>query len=1020
MRKQIFSIFVILLAIAGTISCSKEEFTERDAINQQNLNDSIQNVRDSLNRIGGVIEYSINVVQANGAGWSAPKDAKGITGASVTVSQFGVAVTKVTGESGIVVFSDLRIGTVNVNIKAEGFTDVDFVSFLKPEGDFNTTMWYNVQRFAATMVPIFSLETDNMSTIEGQVTYEANLTNLVPEFAEGIEVIATIDVTHASFTNTYILPQGPDYDYTGRILQIAYGGVGFVGVADTAGMYSINVPSTGNGLFYRLEVSDFAKNQILLLNTLSGAPVFGEQTVRTLFSSTIAAPTAVPVVPAAYVTFSAPTGSPTMGPEVDAIAAANITESGIVSINIANKGEGYTQPPIVRIAAPANYHYGTTATAAASLTNGRVTGVAITSPGSGYAPNANPAVTFIDKEGDDAVAVANYTYSITAINVTNGGTGYTSAPAISILSGSGSGAAATAVMSGYVDEITVTNSGNGYTCPPTVIVGASATGQHATATAIMRLYNPIHSIELTNNFTTQYETVPEVLVITSGTGSGARATATLANAGSVSRLELSNAGAGYILAPTVSITGGGGSGAVAYSTLNGDGSVNVFLAEGGAGYTSTPSVSISAPPSGGEQAIATAVRARPIQQIDLTAAGSGYNIVYVSPNVYNNQPIVQIAGANLTPNTQAIVRPSMAVESVAINNAGSGYPTAPTISFNPSCGTGSGAQATASMLYAVDRVTVNNMGSGYDWNSVVTVQFGSPANGTLATATAVKGNARLSQVVLTSGGEGYTAAPNVRILRLGVDAGPRVTATVANGAVTGFTVVDPTISYQFEDLAPTSFTLAISTKTMVATANAQANPESGKIMFVDILNPGRGYATVPTVRFVRVDNFNNPIENQNNPNFVNATGTANIVDGRIASVTVDNQGTGYYNPPRVELVVQTAVRTAKGTAIISADGLITGVTMTDAGNGYLTPPTVTFTASVTGMGSGAAATAILNGSTVQRVFMTNNGNGYLGKNYPTARTFVIRPAGNTFNATIGKTIVKDIYMGTGLRTIDSN
>lgn len=1011
---------MILLAIAGTISCSKEEFTERDAINHQNQNDSIQRVRDSLNRIGGVVEYSINVVMANGSGWNAPKDAKGITGASVTVSQFGIPVTKVTEESGIVVFSDLRIGTVNVNIKAEGFTDVDFIAFIKPEGDFNTTMWYNVQRFAATMVPIFSLEEEYMSTIEGQVTYEANLTNLIPEFAEGIEVIATIDVTNASFTNTYILPQGPDYDYTGRIIQIAYQGVGFVGVADSVGMYSIMVPSTGNGLFYRMEVSDFAKDQILLLNTLNGSPVFGEQTVRTLFSSTITTPSTVPTVPAAYVTFSAPTGNPTMGPEVDAIAAANITESGIVSVNIVNKGEGYTQPPIVRIAAPANYHYGTTATATASLTNGRVTGIEITNAGSGYAPNANPTVTFIDKEGDDAEAFATYTYAITEINVTNGGAGYTTAPAISILSGSGSGAAATAVMAGYVDEIEVTNSGSGYTCPPTVVIGASPTGQHASGTAVMRQFNPIHSIELTSNFTTMYETTPTVEIVSSSAGSGARATATLAGAGSVSRLELTNAGAGYLQAPTVSISGGGGSGAVAYSTLNGDGSINVFLAEGGTGYTSTPTVSITAPPSGGEQATATAFRARPIERINLTAAGSGYDIAYVSPNVYNNQPIVQIDGVNLNPNTHVIVRPSMGVETVFVSNPGSGYASAPSISLNPSCGTGSGATATASMLLAVDRVNITNMGSGYDWNSVVTVQFAPPTNGTVATATAVKGNARLSQVVLTNGGEGYTAAPNVRILRAGADAGPRVTATVANGAITGFTVVDPVISYQYEDLAPASFTLSIETKTMVATANAQANPESGKILFVDILNPGRGYATVPTVRFVRVDNFNNPIENQNNPNFVNATGTANIVDGRIASVTVTNPGTGYYNPPRVELVVQTAVRTAKGNAIISNDGLITGVTITDAGNGYITPPTVTFTPSVTDMGSGAAGTVILNGSSVNRVFMTNNGQGYLGKNYPTARTFVIRPAGNTFNATIGKTIVKDIYMGTGLRTMDSN
>lgn len=72
---------------------------------------------------------------------------------------------------------------------------------------------------------------------------------------------------------------------------------------------------------------------------------------------------------------------------------------------------------------------------------------------------------------------------VTGVAVTSGGSGYTSAPTVSFTGGSGTGAAATAtVVAGVVTAITVTDPGTGYTSAPTVaFTGGAGTGAAATA-----------------------------------------------------------------------------------------------------------------------------------------------------------------------------------------------------------------------------------------------------------------------------------------------------------------------------------------------------------------------------------------------------------------------------------------------------------------------------------------------------------------------------------------------------------
>ena len=76
--------------------------------------------------------------------------------------------------------------------------------------------------------------------------------------------------------------------------------------------------------------------------------------------------------------------------------------------------------------------------------------------------------------GEPATAVATITAGfVTGITVTSGGSGYTSEPAVTVTGGGGSGASGKAILAGdKVSLILVLTAGNGYTGSPTVVVEA--------------------------------------------------------------------------------------------------------------------------------------------------------------------------------------------------------------------------------------------------------------------------------------------------------------------------------------------------------------------------------------------------------------------------------------------------------------------------------------------------------------------------------------------------------------------
>ena len=256
---------------------------------------------------------------------------------------------------------------------------------------------------------------------------------------------------------------------------------------------------------------------------------------------------------------------------------ATLYSAGTLSpvITILSGGAAYTsQPTIVAFGGS-----GVGATFTASITDGSITDIQETNPGSGYVAGDVVQLQF---SGGGAQTGAILTAVLTSgsvdyINVIAAGSGYTDTPTVTITGGGGSAAAATAtVAGGKVTGITVTAGGSGYTSTPAV-----------------------------------------ALVV----GTGATATATEVG-GHVTAFTVVTNGAGYVNPPNVIITGGGGAGAVGTAVLTGGSVTSITLVYGGNGYTGAPTVVISAGSGATAQPF---ISPGSVTSVTVTNGGTGFN-----------------------------------------------------------------------------------------------------------------------------------------------------------------------------------------------------------------------------------------------------------------------------------------------------------------------------------------------------------------------------------------------------------
>lgn len=272
------------------------------------------------------------------------------------------------------------------------------------------------------------------------------------------------------------------------------------------------------------------------------------------------------------------------------------------------------------------------------------------------------------------------------------------------------------------------------------------------------------------------------------------------------------------------------------------------------------------------------------------------------------------------------------VVGVGVIDGGSGYKTPPAVSFASGV-----AAAEAEIAGPVQSISVTAGGSGY--RLPPRVRFSTP--GIPAQATAVLQNGQVQSVSINSGGM-YRQAPQVffdpvsDIASIGVTAGGQGYSTSPAVIIDGGATATAQVSCSVVRVPLVSAGSGYTATPVVtfaggggsgAAAQAILNPANGTIVRIDVLNGGSGYTSPPTVSL-------------SGGGGSGAMGYAEI-EGFVSSITLGGRGSGYERPP----------------AIVLSGGGGTGATAT---------------AAIEAIGSGAAATATINGSVVAvRVTQSN-------------------------------------------------
>ena len=245
-------------------------------------------------------------------------------------------------------------------------------------------------------------------------------------------------------------------------------------------------------------------------------------------------------------------------------ATASCTISGKITsltVNpISGGGYGYKSkyPPFVKFTGGLDPTCGVSATATATCGGGIITGISLTSAGSGY--RSTPSVSFVSPMTATAIAEINEDGEIIAAKIINRGAYYAATPEV-VIGGNGSGGKISAVMAnGSVSKLTVDDKGKGYGYAPPL--GFTYDQSGADAVASCSLEYTVKSVGVTSSGSGFITAAPPKVLFVGGGGTGAAATASVSVAGSgasatshisgsVVYVEVTSQGSGYEFSPKV-------------------------------------------------------------------------------------------------------------------------------------------------------------------------------------------------------------------------------------------------------------------------------------------------------------------------------------------------------------------------------------------------------------------------------------------------------------------------------------
>jgi hypothetical protein len=676
---------------------------------------------------------------------------------------------------------------------------------------------------------------------------------------------------------------------------------------------------------------------------------------------------------------------------VTATATATIDASGLLTaVTPVTGGSGYLNPPSVSFADPA----GSTATAEATVsTTGNVTRINLIAPGSNYL--TVPSVTLDPPPASvaaTATAVVSGTKTISSITCDAGGSFYTTAPTVTIAPPAPNTATATAVTAnGALTGLTLNNAGSDYLSAPTVTVDAPPASAQATATAVVSESKTISNISQVSGGG-YYLTKPTVTIAAPPASARATATATVA-AGSLTGIAVSSAGTNYSTAPTVSIAAPATSvTGAATATVSGGGLTGIVVNTAGRYYATAPVVTVAAAPASVTATATATYTTTNTFTIAKVLSGSNYNAVpsvtltggggsgatataslgvtaqsfriSSGDKVYSVAPTVAITGGGGSGATATAILTSGKVTGVTITAMGTGFTSAPTLTFSSGTVNSGTVNPTAvgnDAQFAVSTITKSGTNVGY--TSAPTVTIAAPAVAKTATATATVANGLITAITINNAGSGYSTAPALSIAAPPTRVTATATSTLSGDGVASFTITNPGVGYTSAPVV----TISVPPDAVTATATADIN--GGVVTAYTLTNAGSNYASAPTVT-MSGGSFRTPVQ---------AVATSTLSGSGVATYSLSIVGAGYTTLPAVTVSAPPSGTQATATATLT-NNLVTGFTITNPGSLYNSPPVVTVDPPPAGVQ--ATATCVLNGlsgvnSGVGTVFtLTNSGSGY--------------------------------------------
>ena len=576
-------------------------------------------------------------------------------------------------------------------------------------------------------------------------------------------------------------------------------------------------------------------------------------------------------------------------------------------------------------------------------------------PGSGYA--AVPTVSISGGSGSGATATAKLCLTAGSFTINSGNVVYSIAPTVTITGGGSPTiqATATAVLTnGIVTGIALTNFGSGYTIAPTLTFsGGTVTSGSIYPTAVGNAAQ--FGAVVTKGANGTYTAVPTIVTLTAPPTT-VQATATpIVSYGSVTGYTITNAGSGYVTAPPVSFSGGtfqGSALAIGRATLSGGAVSGINYDTYGAGpgwaYTLAPPVTLAEPITGGAQS-----------PLASTAGSTGAEILNDGMLVEANHfgPTAAVASVTLA---NGLTLGALGASQTRFTVTGN-----PTLTYSTITATASSVTDTAYKALLQNQVNSVTTGAtcaltlpGLTVGRIYRIQLisdGFPGSISVEGDTAVNYYFTGDTVSAAT----WTAADTIGNITLNVSSGSTLslkgyalhdittlatrstataTASIADGAVTGFTVTHAGSGYTSVPV----ITVGGGVFATPVQATATSTITNGVVTGFTLTNIGAGY---PTTRNAGASYVMMPLVTiAPPPSAVTATATATVSNSTITGYTVTNSGSGYFYPPTVTLgLPNVGNQPATATATIT-NGAVTGFTVTRGGSGYTVMPQVTISA----------------------------------------------------------------------------